>query len=258
MQKKKTTTVGKAICAFLHHKKKKTKFSGTVHERRRAAIGSLCDQDDGCVVVAVVVVSVWQQISLAFILLHLLLCYANRLNDLEYRRAAHDKDEQGQQPRSDRVLFLGVLGRFGHVATHRDVLAGLLVGNADSLLRGHLSVFCCEVFSAVNTARGKGGRYNISMVGMVYAMRGDHLPKSGNVLCVAEALQFQQQQAGRLWIVTVWKKSRQARNRNTSVNVVKMENSNVSMLMGRETRHTHPDDSIAPTFTRVHQTPWLQ
>lgn len=158
-------------------KEKKTKFSGTVHERRRAAIGSLCDQDDGCVVVVVVVVSVWQQISLAFILLHLLLCYANRLNDLEYRRAAHDKDEQGQQPRSDRVLFLGVLGRFGHVATHRDVLAGLLVGNADSLLRGHLSVFCCEVFSAVNT-------------------------KSGNVLCVAEALQFQQQQAGRLWIVS--------------------------------------------------------
>lgn len=89
------------------------------------------------------------------------LCYADRLNDLEYRRTAHNEDEQGQQPRSDRILFLGVFRRFGHIATHRNVLAGLLVGNTDSLLWGHLSV--CLLCEVLNT-------------------------ESGNVLCVAEAL----------------------------------------------------------------------
>lgn len=71
--------------------------------------------------------------------------YADRLNDLEYRGTAHDKDEQGQQPRTHRVLLVGALRRFRHVATHRDVLAGLLVGDFDSLLGSHYyaEVLCC-------------------------------------------------------------------------------------------------------------------
>lgn len=74
----------------------------------------------------------------------LLLLYAtrslrdtNRLDDLEDCRTAHHEDEQRQQPRSDGVLLLGVLVRLGDVTAQRDVAAGLLVGDADSLLGGH-------------------------------------------------------------------------------------------------------------------------
>lgn len=66
---------------------------------------------------------------------------ANRLDDLEDCRSAHDEDEQCQQPGSNGVLFLSGLGRFGHIAALGDVAAGLLVGHADSLLRSHF--FCC-------------------------------------------------------------------------------------------------------------------
>lgn len=62
---------------------------------------------------------------------------ANRLDDLEDCRSAHDEDEQCQQPGSHGVLFLSGLVRFGHIAALGDVAAGLLVGHADSLLWSH-------------------------------------------------------------------------------------------------------------------------
>lgn len=70
---------------------------------------------------------------------------ANRLDDLEDCGTAHHEDEQRQQPRSDGVLLLGVLRRFGDVSALGDVAAGLLVGHADSLLGGHCAVVCCWV-----------------------------------------------------------------------------------------------------------------
>lgn len=66
---------------------------------------------------------------------------ADRLDDLEDGRTAHHEYEQRQQPWSHRVLFLGVLVRFGHVAAHCDIATGLLVGDADSLLGGHCVFF---------------------------------------------------------------------------------------------------------------------
>lgn len=68
---------------------------------------------------------------------HSTLRNSDRLDDLEDCRAAHDEDEQRQQPRTDRVLLFGVLRRLGDVSALGDVAAGLLVGHADSLLRGH-------------------------------------------------------------------------------------------------------------------------
>lgn len=66
---------------------------------------------------------------------------ADRLDDLEDGRTAHHEYEQRQQPRSDGVLLLGVLGRFGHVAAHCDVAAGFLVRDANSLLGGHCVIY---------------------------------------------------------------------------------------------------------------------
>lgn len=68
---------------------------------------------------------------------------ADRLDDLEDCRTAHHEDEQRQQPRTHGVLLLGVLRRLGHVSALGDVAAGLLVGHADSLLRGHCAFVCC-------------------------------------------------------------------------------------------------------------------
>lgn len=65
---------------------------------------------------------------------------ADRLDDLEDCRSAHDEDEQCQQPGSNGVLFLCGLVWFGHIAALGDVPASLLVGHADSLLWSH---FCC-------------------------------------------------------------------------------------------------------------------
>lgn len=70
---------------------------------------------------------------------------ANRLDDLEDCRSAHDEDEQGQQPGSDGVLLLCGLVRLGHIAALGDVAAGLFVGHADSLLWSHFSLLCLVV-----------------------------------------------------------------------------------------------------------------
>lgn len=65
---------------------------------------------------------------------------ADRLDDLEDRGPTHHEDKQRQQPRSDRVFFLSVLRRLGHVSALGDVAAGLLVGHTDSLLGGHCAL----------------------------------------------------------------------------------------------------------------------
>lgn len=68
----------------------------------------------------------------------------DRLNDLEDCGPAHHEDEQRQQPRTDRVLLLGVLRRLGDVSALGDVAASLLVGHADSLLGGHCALCWVE------------------------------------------------------------------------------------------------------------------
>lgn len=65
--------------------------------------------------------------------------HPDTLNNLENCRAANDKNEEGQQPGSDRRLLLGGVSRgLGDVAALGDVLAVLLVGHADPLLGDHL------------------------------------------------------------------------------------------------------------------------
>lgn len=82
---------------------------------------------------------------------------ADRLNDLEDCGPTHHEDEQRQQPRSDRVLLLGVLRRLGHVSSLGDVAAGLLVGHADSLLGGHGALCWVWVVRANHSNKKKCG-----------------------------------------------------------------------------------------------------
>lgn len=81
----------------------------------------------------------------------------DRLNDLEDCGPTHHEDEQRQQPRTDRVLLLGVLRRLGDVSALGDVAASLLVGHADSLLGGHCALCWVGWYVQIARTRRKNG-----------------------------------------------------------------------------------------------------